>query len=91
MIKLGYAYHIIFMDLHMVVMDGEQCTKHIRKMEQQKILPKSTKFGAKNHQVGDKNLLKSVPWGVLEGSGVHLGPSGPHEAPRHLQRASQEN
>lgn len=41
MAHINHAYHIIFMDLHMEVMDGEESTKRIREYEKQHNLPKS--------------------------------------------------
>lgn len=41
MIKSNYAYHMIFMDLHMPVADGEESTNFIREFEKDHSLPRT--------------------------------------------------
>ena len=47
---------------------------------------KSCKLGPKIFYFRVPNPLKSVPWGLLEGSGDHMGPSWAQDGPKSSQR-----
>ena len=47
---------------------------------------KSCKLGPKILYFRVPNPVKSVPWGILEGSGDHMGPSWAQDSPKSSQR-----